>query len=168
MLNTTGSVFYDSSDCSGCSGGISEANTGQTVETVRLLPFLLHRYGREFVDNICMVKIDTEGLDGVIMVDLPAWFQPRVLWAEWYFPWFSGPQVAGPDGACTASSAALFEVSHRLGYTVYQTRLPLALSQGCDSYQPNLLLMTATHAAEVVVTEPVEIVSMSPVHRGHF
>ena len=159
VSDTSGKVFYDGSDCDGCNGGIVEIETRQKVESVRLVPFLLEHFSREFVENICMVKIDAEGYDSFIMSDFPAWFRPRVVWPEWFALLEQGPRFA--NTGCTLESEGFFHSILKLGYTVYQLRLPLTPTLGCSIYQPDLLLMTAADAAEVHA-EPMEIASMSP------
>ena len=50
--------------CEGCNGGITynpeEYFGDYTAQAVRLMPFLIQEYSQEFVDNICLVKMDTE------------------------------------------------------------------------------------------------------------
>ena len=55
-----------------------------TVPAVRLFPFLQARYSDHILANICVLKIDTEGHDVVILSDLPAQFRPPVVWVEWF------------------------------------------------------------------------------------
>ena len=55
-----------------------------SVPAVRLYPFLWSRYSDKFLDNICVIKIDTEGHDVVILADLPAQLRPPVIWVEWF------------------------------------------------------------------------------------
>ena len=71
--------------CKGCCGGITSNNSSSyQVPSVRLYPYLLEYYGSDFVENICMVKVDTEGHDAVILSDMEnSEFRPRVLWVEW-------------------------------------------------------------------------------------
>ena len=56
------SMFYAVAGCNGCgNGGISQAeDTSYAVEAVRLLPYLQQHYSQHFIDQICLVKIDTE------------------------------------------------------------------------------------------------------------
>jgi hypothetical protein len=58
---------------------MDNTSSKHVVSSVRLYPFLLEFYGKDFVDNICMVKIDTEGHDAVILSDMDQRFKPRVL-----------------------------------------------------------------------------------------
>ena len=53
------------------------------MEAVRLSPFLHSQYSEEFLDNVCLLKIDTEGHDVVILDDLSEDFRPPVIWIEW-------------------------------------------------------------------------------------
>ena len=49
------------SDCDGCNGGISSLDSAAgAVQAVRLLPYLQQHYSEAFIDQICLVKIDTE------------------------------------------------------------------------------------------------------------
>ena len=54
------------------------------MEAVRLSPFLHSQYSQEFLDNVCLLKIDTEGHDVVILDDLTEDFRPPVIWTEWF------------------------------------------------------------------------------------
>ena len=72
VTDKDGPVYFNSS----LSGSIAQSKTGIQVEGVRLVPWLLRTYGREFVNNICMVKVDTEGQDLKILQSFPAWFRP--------------------------------------------------------------------------------------------
>ena len=66
VSNESKTVQYQS-ECQGCNGGIPSDQTdhskvmeGISAKAVRLLPYLEEHYTKEFIDNICMVKIDTE------------------------------------------------------------------------------------------------------------
>ena len=68
VSNEFKTVQYQSG-CQGCNGGIpSEVKhnkhnhviEGFSAQAVRLLHYLEAHYTREFIDNICIVKIDTE------------------------------------------------------------------------------------------------------------
>ena len=66
VSNESKTVQYQS-ECQGCNGGIpsdqmhlSKVMEGFSANAVRLLPYLEEHYTKEFIDNICMVKIDTE------------------------------------------------------------------------------------------------------------
>ena len=77
------------SGCGGCNGGISHVQNRFTmdnysVRSVRLYPYLQHHYSESFIDNICMIKIDTEGHDVVILSDLDEKLRPPVIWVEWF------------------------------------------------------------------------------------
>ena len=51
----------------------------------RLVPFLKKKYGTNFNDNICFVKIDTDGHDIVILEDFnQSKFKPPIIWTEWF------------------------------------------------------------------------------------
>ena len=71
------------------------------VESVKLYPYLqvkfllvLHHiiinhafqeyYSESFINNICMIKIDTEGYDVVILEDLDPRLRPPIMWIEWF------------------------------------------------------------------------------------
>ena len=55
-------MLYAVEGCNGCgNGGISQAeDTSYAVEAVRLLPYLQQHYSQHFINQICLVKIDTE------------------------------------------------------------------------------------------------------------
>ena len=67
----------------GANGGIKPTGS-MSVPAVRLYPFLRSRYSDKVLDNICVIKIDTEGHDVVILADLPAQLRPPVIWVEWF------------------------------------------------------------------------------------
>ena len=50
--------------CDGCNGGITENPEeyygDYTAQAVRLRPFLLQEYSKDFVENVCLIKMDTE------------------------------------------------------------------------------------------------------------
>ena len=58
------SSFHPSLGCDGCNGGITENPEeyfgDYTYLAVRLRPFLLQEYSQKFVDNVCIIKMDTE------------------------------------------------------------------------------------------------------------
>ena len=54
------------------------------MPAVRLYPFLQSQYSQQTIENICVIKIDTEAHDVVILADLPAAFRPPVIWLEWF------------------------------------------------------------------------------------
>ena len=66
VSNEFKTVEYESG-CQGCNGGIPAEGaeghnvlSGYSVPAVRLLPYLEQHYSRDFISNICVVKIDTE------------------------------------------------------------------------------------------------------------
>ena len=66
VSNESKTVQYQSG-CKGCNGGIphqdaehSQVMEGFSAQAVRLLPYLEAHYTKEFIDNICIMKIDTE------------------------------------------------------------------------------------------------------------
>ena len=67
----------------GANGGIQPTGS-LSVPSVRLYPFLQSQYSAQALANICVLKIDTEGHDVVILADLPAQFRPPVIWVEWF------------------------------------------------------------------------------------
>ena len=67
----------------GANGGIKPTGS-LSVPAVRLYPFLQSQYSDQTLTNICVIKIDTEGHDVVILSDLPAQFRPPVVWVEWF------------------------------------------------------------------------------------
>jgi hypothetical protein len=131
----------------GGNGGItSNSSSNYEVSSVRLYPFLIEFYGKEFVDNICMVKIDTEGHDAVILSDMDPQFRPRVLWVEWFlrFKFYDWDKlVLEDDDECTPGSARLFDIPHSLGYQVFNPYFPLRKAPGCQTkhYITDLLLL---------------------------
>ena len=104
-------MLYAVAGCKGCgNGGISQAeDTSYAVEAVRLLPYLQQHYSQHFIDQICLVKIDTEvtrtqlfatggeydkisvnvdikGHDVTILEDMKnTTLRPPIMWIEWYF-----------------------------------------------------------------------------------
>ena len=54
------------------------------MEAVRLYPFLQSHYDNNFLDKVCLLKIDTEGHDVVILEDLSEEFRPPVILIEWF------------------------------------------------------------------------------------
>lgn len=45
----------------------------------------MKEYSANFKDNICFVKIDTDGHDIVILEDLKkSEFHPPIIWIEWF------------------------------------------------------------------------------------
>ena len=83
-----GLVSYESDGCNSCNGGITEGSNSSlfySVRSVRLVPFLIQNYPQHFLDNIGMIKIDTEGHDVVILEDLKHFnFRPPIIWTEWF------------------------------------------------------------------------------------
>ena len=71
-------------DSDGANGGITETSSGLSVEAVRLFPFLQSHYDNYFLDKVCILKIDTEGHDVVILEDLSPDFRPPVILIEWF------------------------------------------------------------------------------------
>ena len=129
-------------------GGITTNNSNYQVTSVRLYPFLSSIYSKHFVDNICMVKIDAEGHDSVILSDLDPRFRPKVLWVEWHrsYQFFDyNNAIFEDDGYCTEESRTLFNISYSLGYEIFQPRLPLRKVEGCETefYEKDLLLLKA-------------------------
>ena len=65
VSNEFKTVQYQSG-CRGCNGGIppgddqSDVIQDISVTAVRLLPYLETHYSKQFINNICIVKIDTE------------------------------------------------------------------------------------------------------------
>ena len=142
------------SDCGGCNGGITtNTNSGYQVPSVRLYPFLLSHYSKEFIDNICMVKIDAETHDSVILSDLDPLFRPTFLWVEWHWSYqfydYENSVFEDPD-YCTPESANLFNISYNLGYQVLKPSPPLQRVEGCENknYQFDLLLMKTSFVNE--------------------
>jgi len=157
IYDRNGTVFYEGSECNGCNNGINEEEKGDPVEAVPLVPFLLQRYSREFVQNVCMVKVDTEGYDAFILKSFPPWFRPKIIWTEWY----PGFEMEQKINGCTQESASFFSICRSLGYNIYKTELPLQHSS-CSSYQPDLLLMSQQYANQVRPEASIKVVSMSP------
>ena len=67
----------------GANGGIKPTGS-LSVPAVRLYPFLQSQYSDQALANVCVLKIDTEGHDVIILADLPAQFRPPVIWVEWF------------------------------------------------------------------------------------
>ena len=65
VSNEFKTVQYQS-ECKGCNGGIAAEDDhsavieGVSAQAVRLLPYLEEHYTKQFINNICIVKIDTE------------------------------------------------------------------------------------------------------------
>ena len=92
------------------------------MAAVRLAPFLTETYDREFLDKICMIKIDTEGHDVVILEDLKRFkMRPPIIWTEW-FHWYQyvdeQERVLENKNFCTKKSANLFTTILDLGNQV--------------------------------------------------
>ena len=134
-------------DCNGCNGGITtNTSSGYQVTSVRLYPFLLSHYSKEFINNICLIKIDAETHDSVILFDLDPKFRPPVIWVEWHrsYKFYDYENlILEDDNLCTPESANLFNISHHLGYQVFQPRHPLQRVEGCQNkyYEFDLLLL---------------------------
>ena len=134
------------------------------MAAVRLAPFLTETYDREFLDKICMIKIDTEGHDVVILEDLKRFkMRPPIIWTEW-FHWYQyvdeQERVLENKNFCTKKSANLFTTildlgnnfillitKHLLtaytGYEIFEPSLPLKKLAGCQNehYKSDLLLI---------------------------
>ena len=145
ITNHSGGVVYES-DCQGCNGKISTKVNGTKVKSARLYPFLAEKYSAEFLENICLIKTDTEGHDQVILADLDPRLRPGVIWVEWFAGYHSGS-----PSHCTTSSAKLFKTAKELGYQIYQPRLPLRNIGGCENrfYENDLLLIKTSKALEI-------------------
>ena len=78
------STYWIESD--GANGGITQSasRSDLAVEAVRLSPFLHSHYSEQFLDNVCLLKIDTEGHDVIILDDLSEDFRPPIIWTEWF------------------------------------------------------------------------------------
>jgi len=147
-----GLVSYESG-CNGCNGGISEGSNSSSqysVRSVKLVPFLIQNYPQHFLDNIKMVKIDTEGHDVVILEDLKHFnFRPPIIWTEWFqlykFVNISniGNGILEEDNFCTPNSARLFNSIIDLGFDIFHPSLPLKRMIGCANkyYEKDLLLI---------------------------
>ena len=74
------------SGSNGANGGIAtdDRRHSLTVESVRLFPYLQSHYSAQFLANVCVLKIDTEGHDVFILQDLSKDFRPPVIWTEWF------------------------------------------------------------------------------------
>merc|ERR1711953_504474 len=125
VSNKTGSVVYHSGS-NGANGGIAQSTTrgDLMVESVRPSPFLHSQYSEEFLDNVCLLKIDTEGHDVVILDDL----SPPVIWTEWFrdYQFLDFKEFILEDfDFCTAQSAELFRTILRRGYEIFQPSWPL-------------------------------------------
>ncbi len=118
------------------------------MAAVRLVPYLEDNYDRKFLDNICMMKIDTEGHDVVILEDLKHFkLRPPIIWTEW-FHWYQyfdeeEEQILENEHFCTQESAKLFQTILDLGYEIFEPSLPLKLMAGCQNehYKSDLLLI---------------------------
>ena len=145
ITNHSEGVVYETS-CQGCNGKISTNINGTKVPSARLYPFLAERYSCEFLENICLIKTDTEGHDHVILADLDPRLRPGVIWVEWFAGYHSGP-----SSHCTSSSARLFKTAEELGYQIYQPRLPLSKMRGCENrfYEKYLLLIKKNKTLEI-------------------
>ena len=86
------SLWTSSNSCNisagskGANGGIAQSagSSDLAVEAVRLSPFLQSHYSDTFMDNVCFLKVDTEGHDVLILGDLSDHFRPAVVWTEWF------------------------------------------------------------------------------------
>ena len=102
-----------------------------------------------------MVKVDTEGHDSVILSDLEkSEFRPRVLWVEWalrYEFYDFENLILEDEDWCTPGSASLFDIPHRLGYTVFHPSMPLTRVGGCQTknYISDLLMLTNTFVEQL-------------------
>jgi len=154
VSNFSGTVLYEPG-CErwGCDGGgglmgaiTTNTSSNYQVTSVRLYPFLRDMYSKMFVDNICMVKIDAEGHDSIILSDLDPSFRPRVIWVEWHrrYQFYDYPNhILEDENYCTEDSRNLFNISNSLGYQIFQPRLPLVKVVGCQTkyYEPDILLL---------------------------
>ena len=116
------------------------------MPSVRLFPFLLSHYSKHFIDNICLVKIDAETHDSVILSDLDPSFRPNIMWVEWHrsYQFYDYEKMIMEDEQfCTPQSSNLFNISSSLGYQIFQPRLPLQRVNGCENknYEFDLLLV---------------------------
>ena len=105
----------------GANGGIKPTGS-LSVPAVRLFPFLQSQYSQQSLDKICVLKIDTEGHDVVILADLPAEFRPPVILVEWfrdYRLYNFQPEY------CSEESAQLFRTILKQGYHIFYPRWPL-------------------------------------------
>lgn len=142
VSDKAGNVSYRSG-CGGCNGGIGAGRIGKDmevqVESVRLHPFLSSHYSQQWLDNLCLIKLDTEGHDQVILSDLAkSDLRPPFIWTEW----FASYKFGGPNH-CSKRSAKLFKTSTSMGYQIFQPTLPLKTVPGCQNrhYQRDLLLI---------------------------
>ena len=140
--------------CNGCNGGIASNGGpggpgGYHINSVRLEPFLQEKYDQAFIDEICLVKIDTEGHDLTILTDFPPTFRPPLVWVEWFAPMQysvsrnKSQTFMEADELCTESSAEFFRKISQLGYEIFEPRLPLKRLVGCANkfYKDDLLLI---------------------------
>ena len=142
ITNHSRGVVYETG-CQGCNGKISTNFNGTKVPSARLYPFLAKRYSSEFLENICLIKTDTEGHDHVILADLDPSLRPDVIWVEWFAGYHSGS-----PSHCTRRSAKLFKTAEELGYQIFEPRLPLRKIRGCKNkyYESDLLLIRSEKA----------------------
>ena len=92
--------------CKDCCGGISKRHSAdkshpvssvrkglltnyqeftKIIHLYRLLSFLENKYGENFLNNICILKIDTDGHDVVILEDLKhSRLRPPIIYTEWF------------------------------------------------------------------------------------
>ena len=144
----------------GANGGIAQSTSSGDlmVESVRLSPFLHSQYSQEFLDNVCLLKIDTEGHDVVILDDLTEDFRPPVIWTEWFrdyqfldfkefilevrhgtFIKHKATVVSFQDfDFCTAQSAELFRTILRRGYEIFQPSWPLTKGRAIHVHSSQL------------------------------
>lgn len=147
-------VHYESA-CKGCNGGITENPEeyfgDYTAQAVRLMPFLLQEYSQEFVDNVCFIKMDTEGHDVNILEDMltHSW-RPPLLWVEWFtfyrmisYNRLEGWGLSGEPDICSQESFRLFKAAENLGYEIFEPKLPLEHKKSCQNknYNHDLLLI---------------------------
>ena len=171
VSDTFQTVYYQPvsvGGCNGCNGAISTTKTESdqySVPGVRLVPFLQEKYSEQFIDNICLVKIDTEGHDQRILADLPPSFRPPLLWVEWYEVMKTVPLPEGSnqdgiiiedDDFCTESSANYFRTISGLGYEIFEPSLPLKRITGCANkyYRNDLLLIERRFLQDFLKTYP--------------
>lgn len=145
-----GTVAYKS-DCNGCNGGIENSKTMKhQVKSVVLVPFLSSTYSKDWLSSTCLLKLDTEGHDQVILSTLSnSTWRPPFIWTEW----FAGFRIGGRDH-CSRRSKSLFATAASLGYRILKPRLPFELLEGCENknYERDLLLVREDKFQSLVIS----------------